>query len=166
MQHQQYFNIQGILNLDCNNYLVDTLNSVISNPNMTNLRNSILEKETKTEEEEKNKEIYVGILNELIQSNPNYESDSFWKKYNIKKSFIKDTINYSPFITYIPLQISQTLNEQLNNINAIEIIGCEGYKKLKKIAKINLVIKILKFFKVINRKEIRFTQLFLYSQKR
>ena len=77
MQHQQYFNIQGILNVDCNNYLLDTLNSVISNPNMINLRNSILEKETKTEEEEKNKEIYVGILNELIQSNPNYESDIF-----------------------------------------------------------------------------------------
>lgn len=42
-------------------------------------------------------------------------------------NFLKETLNSSPFITYIPLQISQTLNEQLKNINTIEIIGCEGF---------------------------------------
>lgn len=135
LQHQQYFNIQGMLDNNCNNFLIETLNSAISNQNMENLRNNILTKETENEDEEKNKKLYVGILDELIQSNPNYDLNNFWKIYNTKKSLLKDIVNSSPFINYIPLQISQTLNEQLNNINAIEIIGCEGFRKLKKIAK-------------------------------
>lgn len=137
LQHQQYFNIQGLLNTDCNNILLETFHSVTLNPNMINIKEDILEKETKNEDEEKSKKICVNILDELIQANPNYDLNSFWKIYNTKKSKLKDIINSSPFITYIPLQVSQTLNEQLNNINAIEVIGCEGFRKLKKIAKMD-----------------------------
>lgn len=137
LQLQQYYNIQGMLDTDCNNFLIETLNSVISNPNMVALREDMLKKETKNEDEEKSKKIQIGILDELIQANPNYDLNNFWKIYNTKKSLLKDIVNSSPFINYIPLQISQTLNEQLKNINAIEIIGCDGFRELKKIAKMD-----------------------------
>lgn len=137
LQHQQYYNIQGMLDTDCNNFLIESLNSVIINPNMMAFREDMLKKETKNEDEEKSKRIQIGILDELIQANPNYDLNTFWKIYNIRKSLLKDIVNSSPFINYIPLQISQTLNEKLNDINAIEIIGCEGFRKLKKISKMD-----------------------------
>ena len=137
LQHQQLFNIQGMLNNDCNNFLMETLNSSMSNNSITSFRDDILKNKTQNEDEEKTKKIQVDILNELIQANPNYDINNFWKIYNSKKSLLRDIFNSSPFITYIPLQISQTLNEQLKNINTIEIIGCEGFRKLKKISKIN-----------------------------
>lgn len=137
LQHQQYFNIQGMLDTDCNDFLLQALNSAISNPNMIDFRENMLKKEPKNEDEEKSKRIQIGVLDELIQANPNYDLNNFWKIYNTKKARLKEIINSSPFINYIPLQISQTLNEQLNNINAIEIIGSEGFRKLKKIAKMD-----------------------------
>ena len=137
LQHQHFFNIQGLLESDCNNFFVETLNSIISNPNMIAFKEDLLKKETKNEDEEKSKKIQIGILDELIQANPNYDLNNFWKIYNTKKSLLNDIVNSSPFINYIPLQISQTLNEQLKNVNAIEIIGCDGFRKLKKIAKMD-----------------------------
>lgn len=137
LQHQQYFNLQGLLNTDSNSVLIETMNSALLNTNMLKLRDEILNKEVKNDEEEKTKRIYAGIVDELIQANPNFDLNNFWKSFNMKNNLLKEVFNKSPFITYIPLQVSHTLNEQLNNINAIEVIGCDGYRKLKKIAKMN-----------------------------
>lgn len=134
LQHQHYFNLQELLFTDCNTFLLSTMDSVKSNSQMQNLRDEISKKETHNEDEEKNKTVFIGILDEL-QANPNYEVNNFWKIYNSKISQLKDIINQSPIISYIPLQISQTLNEQLKNVNSLEVIGCEGFRKLKKIAK-------------------------------
>lgn len=137
LQHQQYFNMQEILNSDCNDFILKILNSTNKNVNISDFKKAILNKETNNENEEMLKNMYVGILEELLQSNPNYDMNNFWKIYNSKKTMLREIINTSPFITYIPMQVSNTLNEQLKNINAIEVIGCEGFRKLKKIAKMN-----------------------------
>lgn len=132
LEYQHYFNIQGMLDTNCNNNLIDTLQAVISNPNMISLKNSISKKENKSKEEE----FFIGAMDELIKANPNYDMNEFWKTYNMKKSLLKSIINSSPYIQYVPSQVSITINEQLKNIRTIEVIGCEGFRKLTKIAKI------------------------------
>ena len=54
----------------------------------------------------------------------------------MKRDLLKTIVNSSPYISYVPLQVSETFNKAIKNISSIEVIGCEGFRKLKKIAKI------------------------------
>lgn len=62
--------------------------------------------------------------------------NDFSKIYGEKKSLVLALVNQSPYILYVPTQVAETYNKAINNINSIEVIGCEGFRKLKKIAKI------------------------------
>ena len=136
LQHQQYFNIQGMLDTNCNNFLMESINNISVTPNMKELKKIIAEKEIHDEEARKQADIFVGMIDELMKANPNYDINQFWKIYDAKKNLLKSIVNSSPYISYVPVQVAETLSKAIKNINSIEIIGCEGYKKIKKISKI------------------------------
>ncbi len=136
LQHQQYFNIQGMLDTNCNNFLMESINNISVTPNMKELKKIIAEKEIHDEEGRKQADIFVGMIDELMKANPNYDINQFWKIYDAKKNLLKSIVNSSPYISYVPVQVAETLSKAIKNINSIEIIGCEGYKKIKKISKI------------------------------
>ncbi len=136
LQRQQYFNIQGMLDTNCNSFIMDTLNFSLSSTGIKDYKQSIIEKETKNEAEEKQKELMLKVLDDLMKANPNFDANQFWKIYNMKRDLLKTIVNSSPYISYVPLQVSETFNKAIKNISSIEVIGCEGFRKLKKIAKI------------------------------
>lgn len=136
LQHQQYFNIQGMLDSNCNKFIMDTLDFSLSSTGIKDFKQLIVDKQATNEEEEKQKNLMLNILDSLIVSNPNYDINQFWKIYNAKKELLKSVVNSSPYISYVPLQVSETFNKAIKNISSIEIIGCEGFRKLKRIAKI------------------------------
>ena len=136
LQHQQYFNIQGMLDSNCNKFIMDTLDFSLSSTGIKDFKQLIVDKQATNEEEEKQKNLMLNILDSLIASNPNYDINQFWKIYNAKKELLKSVVNSSPYISYVPLQVSETFNKAIKNISSIEIIGCDGFRKLKRIAKI------------------------------
>ena len=136
LQHQQYFNIQGMLDTNCNKFIMDTLDFSLSSNGIKDFKQLIADKQSTNEEEEKQKNLMLNVLDNLMAANPNYDINQFWKVYNAKKELLKSIVNSSPYISYVPLQVSETFNKAIKNISSIEIIGCEGFRKLKKIAKI------------------------------
>ena len=78
----------------------------------------------------------IKVLDDLMKANPNFDANQFWKIYSTKKDLLKTIVNSSPYISYVPTQVSETFNKAIKNISSIEVIGCEGFRKLKKIAKI------------------------------
>ncbi len=136
LQHQHYFNIQNILDTDCNLFIIDTINLKSNSSGIREYRKMIEEKVTLNESDEKQKNVMIKILDDLMKANPNFDADQFWKMYGTKKEILKTIVNSSPYITYIPLQVSETYNKAIRNISSIEVIGCNGFQKLKKIAKI------------------------------
>lgn len=133
LQRQQYFNIQGMLDTNCNSFLLETINNISGTPNMKELKDIILEKEIEDEAEKKRAGVLAGMIDELMKANPNYDSNQFWKIYDNKKNTLRSIVNSAPYISYVPVQVAETLNKAIKNINSIEIIGCDGYKKLNKI---------------------------------
>ena len=115
LQQNQYFNIQGMLDTNCNTFLMETIKNNQDLDSVENIEETIL-----------NNINLQGILN----------TKKVYDEYNKKKEIIRDIVNSSPYITYIPKQIALTLNKQLTNINSLEVVGSLGYKKLRKIAKI------------------------------
>lgn len=136
LQHQQYFNIQGMLDTNCNSFLLEAINLSISSKNLDDFKKLLTEKEVNDEVEKQQKEFIFALLDNLMKANPNFNAEQFWKIYNNKKELLKSIVNLSPYISYVPVQVSETLNKAIKNVDAIEVIGCEGYRKLKKIAKI------------------------------
>ena len=136
LQHQQYFNIQGMLDTNCNSFLLDAINNISTSPSMEELKKILLEKDGKSGSEKRKNDVLVGLMKELMEANQNYDFNQFWKIYDSKKNVLKSIVNSSPYISYVPVQVAETLNKEIKNINSIEIIGCDGYKKLKKISKI------------------------------
>ena len=125
-----------MLDTNCNNFLMESINNISVTPNMKELKKIIVEKEIPDEEGRKQADIFVGMIDELMKANPNYDINQFWKIYDMKKNLLKSIVNSSPYISYVPVQVAETLSKAIKNINSIEIIGCEGYKKIKKISKI------------------------------
>ncbi|HIT23496.1 MAG TPA: hypothetical protein IAD45_03670 [Candidatus Faecimonas intestinavium] len=136
LQHQQYHNIQGMLDTNCNSFILDGMNMLISSPSLTDLKKIISNKETDKDSESNQNGNFSELVDYLIKANPNFDINQFWKIYNSKKEWLKSIVNESPYIQYVPTQVAETLNKEITNINSIEIIGCEGFRNLKKIAKI------------------------------
>lgn len=136
LQHNQYFNIQGMLDTNCNAFLMDSMQNMSFTPKMQEFKKSLLERNFKNEEEQKQATYIAGVIDELMKANPNYDFNQFWRIYDSKKSVLRNIVNSSPYISYVPLQVAETLNKSIKNINSIEIIGCDGFKKLKRISKI------------------------------
>ena len=132
LQHQHYFNIQNMLDNDCNLFMIDTINIT----GINDYKKMIGEKETKNEMDEKQKELMIHVLDDLMKANPNFDANQFWKIYGAKKDLLRNIVNSSPYISYVPLQVSETLNKSIKNVNSIEVVGSTGFKKLKEIAKI------------------------------
>ena len=125
LQQHQYFNIQGMLDTNCNAILIDIMSKCT-----LSIKDVIKDTKANTSEDEKIKSFIL----DNISLDESINLSKFFEKYNVKKEYIKEITNSSPYIPYIPKQIAITLNKQLNNVNSLEIIGCEGFKKLKKIA--------------------------------
>lgn len=127
LQQNQYFNIQGMLDSNCNAILMDNLNK-----SMINLKDLIENIPTNSNNDE--------MIKSLILSNITSEEDinysKMYQRCNATKDVFRKIVNCDPYITYIPKQIATTLTKYLTKVNSLEVIGCEGYKKLKKIAKI------------------------------
>ena len=136
LQHQQYHNIQGMLDTNCNSFILDGMNMLISSPSLTDLKKIISDKEADKDSESNQNGNFSELVDYLIKANPNFDINQFWKIYNSKKEWLKSIVNESPYIQYVPTQVAETLNKEITNINSIEIIGCEGFRNLKKIAKI------------------------------
>ncbi|MCH5193046.1 MAG: hypothetical protein J1F11_03725 [Oscillospiraceae bacterium] len=61
-------------------------------------------------------------------------SNIFWNNYNKDKDTLKSIINQKALTSYIPLQITISLQKIIQECSLLEIIGCNGYNKLKKIS--------------------------------
>ena len=136
LQHQQLFNIQGMLNINCNKFILDALDFSLSANSIKDFKQFIIEKSTTNEDEKKQKDLMLNIFDELMKTNQTIDLNQFWKIYNTKKELLRDIVNLSPYISYIPGQVAETFNKAIKNINSIEVIGCAGFRKLMKIAKI------------------------------
>jgi len=127
LQQNQYFNIQGMLDSNCNVFLMETINS-----ERFNIKDNIKNIAANSPEEEK--------IKSLILDNITFEEGinitKMYEKYSEQKEILKKITNCDPYISYIPKQIAVTLTKQLTKVNSLDVIGCAGYKKLKKIAKI------------------------------
>lgn len=127
LQQNQYFNIQGMLDSNCNVFLMETINS-----ERFNLKDNIKNIAANSPEEEK--------IKSLILDNITFEEGinitKMYEKYSERKELLKKITNCDPYISYIPKQIAVTLTKQLTKVNSLDVIGCEGYKRIKKIAKI------------------------------
>ena len=131
LQHQQYHNIQGMLDTNCNSFILDGMNMLISSPSLTDLKKIISDKEADKDSESNQNGNFSELVDYLIKANPNFDINQFWKIYNSKKEWLKSIVNESPYIQYVPTQVAETLNKEITNINSIEIIGCEGFRNLK-----------------------------------
>ena len=136
LQHQQYFNIQGMLHSNCNKFILDTIEFSGSANGINDFKQFVINKETSNEDEDKQKKLMINVLDDLFKANQSYDINQFWKIFNSKKELLKNIVNSEPYIHYIPLQVSETFNKAIKNINSIEIVGCDGFRKLKKIARI------------------------------
>ncbi|MCH5167090.1 MAG: hypothetical protein J1F35_04270 [Erysipelotrichales bacterium] len=134
LQHNQYFNIQGMLDTNCNKFILDGMSYV--EPNLSDLKKYIDQIETKNDEDKKIKDIVNSMLLESLKINITQDMKHFFEIYNSQKSKIVEITNSNVYINYIPTQVYLTISKLINNINSIEVIGCTGYKKLKKIARI------------------------------
>lgn len=135
LQHQHYFNIQNMLDNDCNLFIIDTINMSNNSSGIKDYKRMIEEKDAKNETDEKQKEVTLHVLDDLMRANPNFDANQFWKIYGTKKELLKTIVNSSPYISYVPLQVSETFNKAIKDVNSIEVIGSTGFKKLKDIAK-------------------------------
>lgn len=127
LQQNQYFNIQGMLDSNCNAILMDNLNK-----SMINLKELTENVPTSNN----NDEMIKLLISNNITSEEDINYSKIYQRCNATKDILKKIINCDPYILYIPKQIAVTLTKQLTKVNSLDIIGCEGYKKLKKIAKI------------------------------
>ena len=127
LQQNQYFNIQGMLDSNCNAILMDNLNK-----SMINLKDLTENIPTSNNNDEMTK----SLISNNITSEEDINYSKIYQRCNATKDIFKKIINCDPYILYIPKQIAVTLTKQLTKVNSLDVIGCEGYKKLKKIAKI------------------------------
>ncbi len=134
LQHQQYYNIQLMMNSNINELLLKSFEMSISYPIKKDYQSIVGEIESKLDGDDKTK--FLELFEDFSNSKINYDNNRFASNFNVKKELLANSLNMQPYIPYIPQQISDTLNKVIRNANSIEIIGCEGYKKLKKIAKI------------------------------
>lgn len=80
------------------------------------------------------KKILEDMIKNIVSSNPNFDSDMFWRYFNKNKIKFHEIVNNNALTSYIPLQIKISLENILKQESSIEIIGCSGYNKMKRIA--------------------------------
>lgn len=119
------------------NYVCETLkeveNSIVSPEQLQALLGSI----PKEGNNEENQQIITNILIQLQQKNSSIDTERFWTIYSNKRlRFIDITNNSNALTSYIPAQISSTLQAVLKQYALLEITGSEGYKRLRHMAKI------------------------------
>lgn len=81
------------------------------------------------------KKIIENILKKYNDSLIGIDFDLFWNMYNQDKKNIDIIFKQSVLAQYTPGQIRISLENILNKLNTISIVGCQGYNKLKKLAK-------------------------------
>ena len=136
LQHQQYFNIQSMLNYNCNSMITDLIKSSDRKADIGEVLDKINTIKAVSENEKKQKKVVLEILDDWTSTHSCFDSSSFWTKYSHYKDLTIGVINSNPYISYVPVQVSETFNKAISHLDSIEVIGCLGYKKLKKIAKI------------------------------
>lgn len=132
---QQFFNIQGMLDSNCNAAILETLNLSLSPGEFVDLKHFIMNSAEINNANEDNKNNVLKMLNLFEKSYLNHDANQFWKIYNQKKELLISVINSGAYPRYVPEQIAETLGKEIKRVESIEIIGSEGYRKLKKIAK-------------------------------
>ena len=134
LQHCQYMNIQGMLDNNCNQAMLESVKNF--DPTINSLEVVINQLRPTNDDEQNVKDFLNNRLSEMISSNSVHDTKKILENYYPKMNKIKDLTNSNIYINYIPDQVYITLSKLINDIRTIEVIGCTGYKRIKKIAKI------------------------------
>lgn len=81
---------------------------------------------------ESNKNTLHSMVQQVMNQNPNFDFNVFWKLYQAHKDRIESVINQNALTHYIPEQIHTSMEKILKKYSMLEITGKEGYRMLKK----------------------------------
>lgn len=84
---------------------------------------------------EESKKTLNTIVQQVLTVNPQFDMSQFWAVYNCHREQIHSVLNQNGLTTYIPKQISISLEKAIQETTMLGIAGTEGYHVLKKFSK-------------------------------